>query len=98
MAELVPARTITADQYNEAVRLYTAQGRVTFYTYLYDITGNDALLTVAKVASSSGVLVGGPAWTFNAILQSVEKNYPQGPAGIEQFSQDIGNAIKDSIR
>jgi trimeric autotransporter adhesin len=100
MADPKQSSTITAAQYNEAIRLYNTggvNGRINFYTSLYAATGNAALLTMAQVASSSGVTVGGPAWVFNGILQSVLPTYPQGPAAIEGFSVDIGAAVKNSV-
>src|SRR5882762_7672661 len=97
MSQFSPRTSITADQYATLVRLYDSEGRVAFYSYLYDLTGNQAVLEMGKVSSSSGVFMGGPAWVFNAILQQISSRYPQGPDAIEQFSDAIAARVMRSI-
>src|ERR671937_59736 len=97
MANFSPRSSLSAAQYQRAMQLYNDAGRVAFYAYIYDLTGNVAFLEMAMISSGSGVLEGGPAWIFNGILQSVAKNYPQGDDAIELFSQKIAQAIAQSI-
>lgn len=76
---LAPATTISAANYQEAIRLFgNGDGRAASYAFLFQLTGNMAFLIEAKVASASGALVGGPAWTFNGMLQAVMAQYPRG--------------------
>lgn len=96
---LAPSTTISSEVRAEAVRLFgNGTNRVAAYAYLYDKTGNLGWLIEAKVASGSGVLVGGPAWTFNRLLQDAFSKYPAGDAEIEKFSIEIGYASLAAIK
>jgi len=98
---LAPPKPITEEQYQEAVRLFNVggrgEGRTGAYAFLYKVTGDMAYLIEAKVSGASGSLVGGPAWAFNGVLQSVMSQYPQDADAIKRFSIEIAAAALDAI-
>ncbi|MBA4213906.1 MAG: hypothetical protein C0449_12595, partial [Polaromonas sp.] len=86
--------TISAEQRNELETLITNGDRVGFYIALHNMTGSEAALDMAEIASSSG-LRGGTAWALNSAYADVLDGYPAG--GVTAFSIAIAASALDSI-
>lgn len=88
---------ITAAQYQELSNLmplvtngdYSIQNRVAFYVRLAQMTGSQAALDMAEIASSSGI-VGGTAWFLNQLYSGKVPGYPAD--GVTYFSNRIADS------